>query len=128
MHVDDELTERVEDCQRGDLSDIGRPVGAAERAHAKREGRADATIGMSHDNNPLKFSPGLEAALTHLLVPRGQGFMPPLRSLADARESLRTHQDGFVAGMRAALPYVDLFAPAHTLESLAALEPYLARL
>jgi uncharacterized protein with von Willebrand factor type A (vWA) domain len=32
------------------------------------------------------------------------------------------------AGMKAALPHVDLFAPAHTLNSLAALEPYLARL
>jgi uncharacterized protein len=31
-------------------------------------------------------------------------------------------------GMQAALPYVDLFAPAHNLQSLAALEPYLARL
>jgi uncharacterized protein len=31
-------------------------------------------------------------------------------------------------GMQAALPFVDLFAPAHNLESLAALEPYLARL
>jgi uncharacterized protein with von Willebrand factor type A (vWA) domain len=31
-------------------------------------------------------------------------------------------------GMRAALPYLDLFAPAHNLRSLAALEPYLARL
>jgi uncharacterized protein len=31
-------------------------------------------------------------------------------------------------GMRAALPFVDLFAPAHDLASLAALEPYLARL
>jgi uncharacterized protein with von Willebrand factor type A (vWA) domain len=31
-------------------------------------------------------------------------------------------------GMQAALPYVDLFAPAHNLDSLAALEPYLARL
>lgn len=31
-------------------------------------------------------------------------------------------------GMAAALPHVDLFAPAHSLESLAALEPYLARL
>jgi uncharacterized protein with von Willebrand factor type A (vWA) domain len=31
-------------------------------------------------------------------------------------------------GMQAALPYVDLFAPAHNLESLAALEPYLARI
>lgn len=32
------------------------------------------------------------------------------------------------SGMAAALPYVALFAPAHNLESLAALEPYLARL
>lgn len=30
-------------------------------------------------------------------------------------------------GMRAALPFVDLFAPAHNIDSLAALEPYLAR-
>jgi uncharacterized protein len=32
------------------------------------------------------------------------------------------------AGMRAALPYLDLFVPANSLASLAALEPYLARL
>jgi uncharacterized protein with von Willebrand factor type A (vWA) domain len=31
-------------------------------------------------------------------------------------------------GMQAALPHIDLFAPAHNLESLAALEPYLARI
>jgi uncharacterized protein with von Willebrand factor type A (vWA) domain len=30
-------------------------------------------------------------------------------------------------GMQAALPFIDLFAPAHNLASLAALEPYLAR-
>jgi uncharacterized protein len=31
-------------------------------------------------------------------------------------------------GIKAALPFVDLYAPANTLQSLAALEPYLARL
>ncbi|MCK7611433.1 vWA domain-containing protein [Roseibium sediminicola] len=39
--------------------------------------------------------------------------------------------DGYepvTSGMQAALPHVDLFAPAHNLDSLAALEPYLARL
>lgn len=39
--------------------------------------------------------------------------------------------DGYApeaAGIKAALPHVDLLAPAHTLKSLAALEPYLARL
>jgi uncharacterized protein with von Willebrand factor type A (vWA) domain len=30
--------------------------------------------------------------------------------------------------MQAALPYIDLFASAHNLESLAALEPYFARI
>jgi uncharacterized protein len=42
-----------------------------------------------------------------------------------------TGRDGFspsARGMQAALPYLDLFAPAHNLESLAALEPYLARI
>ena len=32
------------------------------------------------------------------------------------------------AGIRAALPHVDLYAPANTLKSLTELEPYLARL
>jgi len=31
-------------------------------------------------------------------------------------------------GMQAALPFIDLFAPAHNLDSLAALEPYLAKI
>ena len=42
-----------------------------------------------------------------------------------------TGRNGFepsARGMQAALPYLDLFAPAHSLESLAALEPYLERL
>jgi uncharacterized protein len=42
-----------------------------------------------------------------------------------------TGRNGFepsARGMQAALPYLDLFAPAHSLESLAALEPYLARI
>ena len=73
------------------------------RATAKREVRADATIIVASDNNPLKFSPGVDAAITHLLVPKGQGFMPPLRAISDACESLRLHQQGFLAGMRAAL-------------------------
>ena len=76
------------------------------RANAKREVRADATVIVASDNNPLKFSPDLDAAVAHLLMPRGQGFMSPQRSLADARASLRSHQEGFVAGMQAALAAV----------------------
>ena len=50
----------------------------AARAMTKREVRADMTVIVAKDNNPLKFSPDMEAALTHLLVPRGRGFMPCL--------------------------------------------------
>lgn len=42
-----------------------------------------------------------------------------------------TGREGFAPvarGLKTALPFVDLFAPAHDLKSLAALEPYLARI
>jgi len=78
----------------------------AARASAKRQVRADMTVIVASDNNPLKFAPNIDAALTHLLVPRGRGFMPPLRAVTDAYEDLRSHQVGFVAGMRSALAIV----------------------
>jgi type VI secretion system FHA domain protein len=76
------------------------------RGVTKSEMRADVTMIMAQDNNPLKFSPTVEAALTHLLAPQVHGFMPPLRAMKDAYDDLRAHQLGFLAGMRAALEEV----------------------
>jgi FHA domain-containing protein len=73
------------------------------RAMTKREVRAEVTMIVSRDNNPLKFSPSVEVALAHLLAPRGKGFMPPVDAMRDAYDDLRSHQLGFMAGMRAAL-------------------------
>jgi FHA domain-containing protein len=73
------------------------------RAIAKRELRADVTMIMPRENNPLKFSPSVEAALAHLLAPKGAGFMTPIRAVQDAYDDLRAHQVAFMAGMRAAL-------------------------
>ena len=87
------------------------------RAMAKREVRADMTIIVAADNNPLKFSPNLEAALSHLLAPRGRGFMPPVRAVGDAYENLRSHQIGFMAGMHSALAVVLARFDPHQLES-----------
>ncbi len=82
------------------------------RGLTKSEMRADVTVIMAQDNNPLKFSPTVEAALTHLLVPQVHGFMPPIRAMKDAYDDLRAHQLGFLAGMRAALDEVLVrFAP-----------------
>jgi len=82
------------------------------RGLTKSEMRADVTMIMAQDNNPLKFSPTVEAALTHLLAPQTHGFMPPLRAMKDAYDDLRAHQLGLLAGMRAALEEVFArFAP-----------------
>src|SRR5215831_2654089 len=75
----------------------------AARAITKREMRADMTMIVASENNPLKFSPNVEAAMSHLLAPQGRGFMTPLRAMRDAYDDLRAHQFAFVAGMRAAL-------------------------
>ncbi|HMZ84795.1 MAG TPA: type VI secretion system-associated FHA domain protein TagH, partial [Rhodocyclaceae bacterium] len=73
------------------------------RATTKREVRADVTMIVSSDNNPLKFSPDVAAALLHLLVPQGPGFLSPVAAMQDAYDDLRSHQFGFMAGLRAAL-------------------------
>jgi FHA domain-containing protein len=82
------------------------------RGLTKSEMRVDVTMIMPMDNNPLKFSPSVEAALVHLLAPHGHGFTPPLPAMKEAYDDLRAHQLGFLAGMKAALDEVlARFAP-----------------
>jgi FHA domain-containing protein len=82
------------------------------RGLTKHEMRADVTMIMPVDNNPLKFSPTVEAAMAHLLAPHVQGFLPPLRAMKNAYDDLRAHELGVLAGMRAALDEVlARFAP-----------------
>jgi FHA domain-containing protein len=73
------------------------------RAALKREMRAEMTMIVARENNPLKFSPTVEVALQHLLGPPVPGFMPPASAMRDAFVDLRAHQLGVMAGMRAAL-------------------------
>ena len=83
------------------------------RSSLKREMKAEATMISARENNPLKFSPSAEAALQHLLSPPIRGFMAPAPAMRDAFDDLRAHQDGFIAGMRAALQGVlESFSPA----------------
>jgi predicted component of type VI protein secretion system len=85
-----------------------------DRALTKREVRAKSTVIAARENNPLKFSPTVEAAFNNLLAPRGQDFMQPVDAVRDAYNDLRSHQLGFMAGMRAALGGVlARFDPAH---------------
>ena len=84
------------------------------RASVKQAVRAEVTMIASTRNNPLKFSPGTEVALQHLLGPKTRGFMEGPDAMRDAWQDLRAHQFGMVAGMRAALEGVlGRFAPEH---------------
>jgi FHA domain-containing protein len=73
------------------------------RAALKREMRAEMTMIVARENNPLKFSPTVDAALQHLLGERTPGFMAAAPAMRDAFDDLRAHQLGVMAGMRAAL-------------------------
>ena len=73
------------------------------RAALKQELRAQVTMIVTRENNPLKFSPTVEVALNHLLGPTAAGFMAPAQAMRDAFDDLRAHEIGMMAGMRAAL-------------------------
>jgi FHA domain-containing protein len=73
------------------------------RAALKREMRAEMTMIVARENNPLKFSPSVEVALQHLLSPPSPGFMPSAPAVRDAFNDLRAHQLGVMAGMKSAV-------------------------
>ena len=58
-------------------------------------------VRASH-NNPLKFAPTAEEALTAMLRPRAaRGYMQPLEAFEDAFDDIRFHLLATLAGMRA---------------------------
>jgi predicted component of type VI protein secretion system len=76
------------------------------RMVAKRELGAAATQLRTRENNPLKFSPDVDAALSHLVGPIERGFLEPQAAVQEAFDDLRAHQVALLAGMRAALDAV----------------------
>jgi predicted component of type VI protein secretion system len=83
------------------------------RMVAKRELGASATQLRTRENNPLKFSPDVDAALSHLVGPAERGFLDPQVAVEEAFDDLRAHQVALLAGMRAALESVmSRFDPA----------------
>jgi len=90
------------------------------RLVAKRELGAAATQLRARENNPLKFSPDVDAALAHLLGPSEPGFLEPRAAVDEAFDDLRAHQVALLAGMRAALDTVmSRFDPAALEQRLA---------
>ncbi len=73
------------------------------RAMTKRESRLEMTMIASQANNPLKFFPDADSALSQMLSNALAGYMTPVRSYANAFDDLKAHELAIMAGMRAAL-------------------------
>jgi len=76
------------------------------RASIRQEMRMDLTAIRPTENNPLKFSPTIDEALTHMLAPRAKGYLPPVEAIREAFEDLKIHQVATMAGMEAAMKLV----------------------
>ena len=75
----------------------------ALRSLVKQEVKADVTMVVVRNNNPLKFFPDSQTVLTQMLRKKMPGFMEPFEALDDAWRDLRAHQLGVVAGTRASM-------------------------
>jgi uncharacterized protein with von Willebrand factor type A (vWA) domain len=99
---------------------IGESLATFNRWHARRVINSRTAIMIVSDGYDTGEPERLAAEMRRLRRRcRRIIWLNPLIGWKDFRPEAR--------GMQAALPHVDLFAPAHNLESLAALEPYLAR-
>lgn len=100
---------------------IGESIADFNRWHAKRVINSRTALIIVSDGYDTGESDRLAAEMRRLRRRcRRIVWLNPLIGWKDYTPDAR--------GMRAALPYIDLFAPAHNLDSLAALEPYLARI
>jgi predicted component of type VI protein secretion system len=75
----------------------------ALRSLVKQEVKADVTMVVVRNNNPLKFFPDSQTVLTQMLRKKMPGFMEPLEAVDDAYRDLCGHQAGVVAGTRASM-------------------------
>ena len=90
------------------------------RALTKKESRIDMTMISVSANNPLKFFPNPDSALTQMLTNTMAGYMPPVQAIRGAYDDLKAHELAVIAGMRAALAAVlQRFDPARIESRLA---------
>jgi len=100
---------------------IGESLATFNRWHAKRVIHSRTCVMIVSDGYETGSAAVLRAEMRQLAKRcRRIVWLNPMMGWEGYEPSAR--------GMQAALEHVDLFAPAHTLDSLARLEPYLARL
>ena len=90
------------------------------RTLTKKESRVDMTMISVRSNNPLKFFPNVESAMTQLLTNAMAGYLPAVPAMEGAFVDLKAHELAVMAGMRAALAAVlHRFDPAQIEQHMA---------
>lgn len=76
------------------------------RALTKKESRIEMTMIAANSNNPLKFFPNPDSALTQMLTGELAAYLAPVPAMRGAFNDLKAHELAVIAGMRAALAAV----------------------
>jgi type VI secretion system FHA domain protein len=91
------------------------------RAQFKSELRCAVTTIRAVENNPYKFSVGVDEALERLLFRSGPGYLPAGEAARAAFEDIQAHEMAMIAGLRAALrALLARFEPAELEQRLGA--------
>jgi type VI secretion system FHA domain protein len=73
------------------------------RAEQKNVLRVPTTTIQPQNNNPLKFSAGIEEALNNLLFRESAEYLSPVDAVRETFADIKQHQQHMLAGMRAAV-------------------------
>lgn len=118
-----------------DLDEILRIVtkGVMEVLQSRAQTKSQLRISMTHiqpmENNPLKFSPNVQAALHAMLVERNDAYLPMARAFEEAFADIRHHQIAVLHGIRAAFEaMLEQFDPEALQAELEKLEKHSGRL
>jgi type VI secretion system protein len=112
-----ELMRAAGACFR-EMTDGLRQVLAA-RSALKNELRVDRTVVSAANNNPVKFSTGLDDTLVALLRPPARGYMPGVEAVREAFRDVKAHELATMSGVQAALRAVlRRFDPANLKQRL----------
>ena len=93
------------------------------RAEIKNHLRASRTMLQPTENNPIKFSVGLQDAMNNLLIHQRAGFLGPTESIQRAFEDVTQHEAALIAGIQSGLNgMLDKLAPEN-LEKQVEMQP-----
>jgi type VI secretion system protein len=84
------------------------------RSELKSHLRVSVTTLKATENNPLKFSPTVEDALTTFLTNHHPGFVDAVQAVQEGYENIKNHQLAIHAGVQASLTNIlERFNPRH---------------